>query len=85
LREPRDYVIATGGMNTLQDFVAESFSTLGLDWQDHVISNPSLIRPSEIMVSRGNATLAARSLGWMAKKRMREIVRMMISYQGVGS
>ena len=82
--EPHDYVIATGETNTLQDFVMESFSALGLDWQDHVISDPSLIRPSEIMVSRGNASLAARSLGWTAKKRMREIVRMMASCQGEG-
>jgi len=81
--EARDYVIATGETNTLQAFIMEAFSALGLDWRDHVISDPSLIRPSEIMVSHGNPKLAASLLGWTAKKRMREIVKMMISCQGV--
>lgn len=80
--EAHDYVIATGETNTLQDFVVESFSALGLDWQKHVISDQSLMRPSEIMVSRGNASLAASLLGWTAKKRMRDVVRNMIGYQG---
>lgn len=80
--EPHDYVIATGETNTLQDFVEESFSSLGLDWHKHVISDPALIRPSEIMLSKGNASMASSSLGWTAKKRMRDVVRMMISCQG---
>lgn len=80
--EPHDYVIATGETNTLQDFVEEAFSSLGLDWHEHVISDPALIRPSEIMLSKGNASMAASSLGWTAKKHMRDVVRMMINSQG---
>jgi GDPmannose 4,6-dehydratase len=50
---------------------------VGLDWQEHVISDQTLLRPSEIMVSRGNAGKAAMMLGWRAKFRMREVVQMM--------
>jgi GDPmannose 4,6-dehydratase len=75
---PGDYVIATGETNTLENFVAETFAQLGLDWQEHVSSDPSLLRPSEIMVSRGNPGKAARELGWRAENRMRDVIRIMI-------
>jgi GDPmannose 4,6-dehydratase len=76
---PDDFVIATGETNTLEEFVAEAFSCLGLDWQDHVVADPSLLRPSEIMVSQGNPAKAAGILGWRAKYKMRAVVDMMVA------
>lgn len=76
---PSDYVIATGETNTLEDFVVETFSQLGLDWQNHVCTDPALLRPSEIMISRGNPAKAFAELGWQAQSRMRDVVRIMIS------
>jgi GDPmannose 4,6-dehydratase len=75
---PGDYVIATGESNTLAAFVEEAFAQLGLDWQMHVSNDPSLLRPSEIMVSRGNPGKAGKELGWRAENRMRDVVRIMI-------
>ena len=73
-----DYVIATGETSTLEDFIAEAFNAVGLEWKDHVISDPSLLRPSEIMVSCGDASKAANVLGWQAGFRMRDVVKMMV-------
>lgn len=75
-----DFVIATSETNTLGCFIEEAFKNVGLNWQDHVITDESLIRPSEIMVSRGNAGKAATTLGWSAKLRMRDVVKMMTTY-----
>lgn len=77
-KKPEDYVVATGETHTLQEFVAESFSSFGLDWYNHVVSDPSLLRPSEIMVSRANPAKAAERLGWLASYKMRDVVRIMI-------
>ncbi len=77
--KPDDFVIATGETNTLEEFVAEAFESIGLDWQKHVISDPSLLRPSEIMVSRGNAKKASKLLDWRANNKMRDVVRHMIA------
>lgn len=74
---PEDYVVATGETHTLQEFVAESFSSVGLDWEAHVVTDQSLLRPSEIMVSRANPEKAADKLGWQARYKMRDVVRMM--------
>jgi GDPmannose 4,6-dehydratase len=73
-----DFVIATGETNRLEDFVAEVFKCVCLDWRDHVESDASLLRPSEIMVSRANPEKSARVLGWQATYVMKDVVRMMV-------
>lgn len=77
--EPEDYVIATGETNTLESFVSESFRVFGLNWQEHVVTDSTLLRPSEIMASCGNPARALEKLGWSSKYRMRDVVRMMAS------
>jgi GDPmannose 4,6-dehydratase len=74
-----DFVIATGETNTLEDFVAAVFEAVGLNWREHVISDPSLLRPSEIMVSRGNPAKALQKLGWRATRSMRDVVALIIA------
>jgi GDPmannose 4,6-dehydratase len=73
-----DFVIATGETNRLEDFVAEVFRCVGLDWREHVVSDSSLLRPSEIMVSRANPEKSSKLLGWQATYRMKDVVRMMV-------
>lgn len=77
--EAEDFVIATGETNTLEDFVAGVFLAVGLNWRDHVISDPSLLRPSEIMVSRGNPAKALQKLGWQATHNMRDVISLIIA------
>lgn len=72
-QEPADYVVATGEAASLQDFVAESFAALDLDWQDHVDHDPTLVRPSEIPVGFGDASRARHDLGWAAAVSMPEV------------
>lgn len=76
--KPEDMVIATGETNTLQDFVAEVFKCLDLDWREHVISDTSFLRPSEIMVSCANPEKAFIKIGWKATYKMRDVARMMV-------
>lgn len=75
---PDDFVIATGETNTLENFVNTVFQVLGLNWRDHVISDPSLLRPSEILVSCGNPAKALHLLGWQAKLKMSEVIESII-------
>jgi len=75
--KPEDYVVATGETHTLQEFVAESFSSVGLNWEAHVVTDQSLLRPSEIMVSRANPAKASNQLDWQACRKMGDVIRMM--------
>jgi len=75
---PDDYVIATGESHSIQDFVELTFKKLGLDWKDHVQTDPSLFRPSDIEYICGNPAKAKRVLGWEAKHKFDQIITMLL-------
>ena len=77
LSDPQDFVIATGETHELMDFLDAAFSFFGLKWQDHVISDPTLKRPTDLTVGMANPEKAHRVLGWKAEFKMRDVVRMM--------
>lgn len=75
---PEDLVIATGETNSLQEFVAASFNHFNLDWQEFVVADPMLLRPSEMILSRANPLKALEKINWKAEFRMRDVVSMML-------
>lgn len=75
---PEDFVIATGITHPLSYYIELVFSQLGLKWQDHVISDPALLRPTDLLVGRGDPSKAARVLGWTSKHSLEEVVREMV-------
>ncbi len=76
--QPDDYVVATGQSYSLEDLVARAFSCVGLDWKDLVVTDPSLLRPTDLAVSRGNPTKAKEKLGWQAQYKMPDVIKMMV-------
>ena len=76
--EPDDYVVATGETHSVRELLEESFSHLGMDWRDHVEIDPKYYRPAEVDLLVGDATKAARKLGWRPRTTFRELVRLMV-------
>lgn len=74
LDRPEDLVIATGVIHTLEEFVALAFSHVGLNWRQHVESQPQLLRPLDIHTSVGNPAKAARLLGWQTETSFEEMI-----------
>lgn len=72
---PADFVVATGESHPLAAFAEQAFAAFGLDWRQHVVSDPELMRPSDIAISLGRPTRAREVLGWQAETRMPDIVR----------
>jgi len=75
---PADYVIATGESHSLEEFIAAAFSSVGLDWKEHVDLDAALLRPTDITVGKANPTRARERFGWQARYRMADVVRMMV-------
>ncbi len=75
---PDDYVIATGEMHTVREFVELAFGLVGLDWQDFVEIDPRYFRPTEVDELCGDASKAKRVLGWEPKTTFEELVRIML-------
>ena len=59
-----DYVIATGASHSVRDLVETAFSHAGLDWREHVRTDPALMRPAEVEHLVGDPSRAAAELGW---------------------
>jgi GDPmannose 4,6-dehydratase len=75
--DPEDFVIATGESHSIEEFVELAFQLKGLDWRDHVTLDPALRRPLDIMSNRGSAAKANRLIGWHAKRKMADVIRLM--------
>lgn len=75
---PEDFVIATGVSFTLAQFIETAFSALGINWRDHVETDPKLLRPTDFSVSKANPGRAERVLGWKARSTMPEVVQRMV-------
>ena len=75
---PDDFVIATGESASLEEFVAEVFNCLGLNWRNYVESDSQLMRPTDIAEGRGNPSKAKQQLGWEAQTKMKEVARKMV-------
>ena len=73
-----DYVIATGHVHSLAEFVDLAFRAVGRDWKDHVELDPTLLRPTDLRRGLGDPSLAAAELGWKAASHMPEVVGMMV-------
>ncbi len=76
---PKDYVIGTNTQHSVKDFCQIAFSLVGLNWEDHVISDKSLLRPTEIRELRGDYSLAQKELGWAPTVGFEELVKLMVN------
>jgi GDPmannose 4,6-dehydratase len=77
--EPADYVVATGESHSVQELVDLAFSRVGLDWRDHVRSDPALRRgAAELHDLVGEASRARDVLGWEPSVGFEELVWLLV-------
>jgi GDPmannose 4,6-dehydratase len=72
--QPEDLVIATGKTVSLKYFVERVFAVFGLDWTQHVSSDNSLLRPSDIRYGAANPARALYKLGWRSTRGIDDVV-----------
>jgi len=77
---PDDYVVATGESRSVREFLDETSTNLGLDWNSVVQVDPRYFRPSEVDVLEGDATKAVRVLNWHPRVKFKDLVRMMVEH-----
>lgn len=86
--KPEDFVIGTGESRSVKEFVEEAFKQVGLNWGDYVEIDPRYYRPSEVDHLIADAKKAKEILGWEAKTKFQDLVRIMLEHElkkfGVG-
>ncbi|HYM82604.1 MAG TPA: GDP-mannose 4,6-dehydratase, partial [Candidatus Dormibacteraeota bacterium] len=75
---PADYVIATGEMHSVREFVDEAFSLVGRDYREFVEVDPRYFRPTEVDELCGDARKAREQLGWAPRVTFHELVGIML-------
>jgi len=75
---PNDYVVATGEMHSVREFLELAFDRIKLDWKQYVEIDHRYCRPAEVDVLCGDSSRARRVLGWEPKVKFEELVAMMI-------
>lgn len=73
-----DYVVATGEMHSVREFLEEAFGHLQLNWRDYVKTDPRYLRPTEVDALCGDASKAGRVLGWKPETDFASLVREMV-------
>lgn len=77
---PGDFVVATGVLHSVREFVDIAFATVGLNWREHVVERRSLLegqRASKPLC--GNAERLRNATGWRPRLSFEQIVKTMIS------
>ncbi len=73
-----DYVIATGVTTSIRDLCRSAFAHVGLNFEDHVRTDPRFMRPAEVDVLLGDAGKARQRLGWTPEVSLDEMVGEMV-------
>lgn len=81
LPAPDDFVIATGISHSVRDVVDIAFKHLGLDPAKYVRSDAELLRPAEVDHLVGDASKAARILGWKPRLPFEEMIVRMVNVE----
>ena len=76
--KPDDYILCTGELHSLEEFVRVAFEVVGLNWHDHVVVDQKLFRPTDLPQNYGDPTKAKVELGWSARSKMPDVVKMMM-------
>jgi GDPmannose 4,6-dehydratase len=75
---PDDYVVATGEMHSVREFVEGAFALVGRDWQEHVRIDSRYFRPTEVDELCGDASKAREQLGWQHTTTFSKLIRLML-------
>jgi GDPmannose 4,6-dehydratase len=79
--EPEDLVIGTGSAHSVAEFCDVAFRRVGLNWRDHVVSDPALLRPTDAPLRLANPARARARLGWTPEVDFERLVTMMVDYE----
>lgn len=79
--KPETYAIGTGKTRTVRQWCEEAFNCVNLDWQQYVVVDPRLIRPTESSTAVADYSKAKSELGWSPRTSFSDLVTMMVKHQ----
>lgn len=78
LPEPDDFIISSGEIHTIKDFVIRVFDYLGLDWAEFVKVNPALITKKQKKNLFGNNQKIRNATGWSPSVNFDGLIKILV-------
>lgn len=76
---PDDYIVATGEVHTVKDFIEAAFHVAGInDWQKYVRQDKKYFRPAEVNYLCGDVSKAKKILKFEHTIDFYALVKMMV-------
>ncbi|MBI5177892.1 MAG: GDP-mannose 4,6-dehydratase [Nitrospinae bacterium] len=75
---PDSFVVATGELHSIREFVEEVFGLLGLDWQKHVTVDPSIVTKKPRHPLAGKAHKLRSVTGWRPSVDFPGLIRKLV-------
>ena len=80
LKKPRDFVIGTGKIHSVKDFLKIAFNYAGLDYKKYVKFNKKLMRPNDNVILKADFKKAKKILNWSPKTNFKQLVHKMVDF-----
>lgn len=78
---PDDYVIGTGMLHTVAELCEIAYNFVNKNWQEHIISDPALLRPLESVPIAADFTKAKKILNWKPSTSFKTMIEKMVALQ----
>jgi len=78
INSPEDFVLGTGEMHSVREFVEQAFSYVDLSFEKYVEIDPRYFRPTETEELVADSRKAMKKLAWDPKIRFKELVKIMM-------
>ncbi|MCA9192700.1 MAG: GDP-mannose 4,6-dehydratase [Planctomycetales bacterium] len=75
---PEDFVLGTGRLHSIEDFVRSAFQVVDLDWREYVQVTPELMRATDTPGVAADCTKAQRLLDWNPVCQLEDLIEIMV-------
>ena len=80
LKKPQDFVIGSGKIHTVKDFIKLAFKHVDLNYKKYIRIDSKLFRPNDKVILKANFNKAKKILKWKPTITFEQLVREMVEY-----
>ena len=80
LKKPQDFVIGSGKIHTVKDFIKLAFKHVDLNYKKYIRIDSKLLRPNDKVILKANFNKAKKILKWKPTITFKQLVREMVEY-----
>jgi len=81
LKKPDFFIIATGEIHSVEYFVKNCFSYVGLNYKKYLKIDKKLLRPSKTNVLIGDTSKAKKIFNYKTKTKLKDLIKIMMDHE----